>query len=26
MFERLYWPKQEALDGQWKAPQPQKVS
>jgi hypothetical protein len=22
---RLYWPKQEALDGQWKAPQPQKV-
>jgi hypothetical protein len=25
MFERLYWPKQEALDGQWKAPQPQKL-
>jgi hypothetical protein len=22
---RLYWPKQEALDGQWKAPQLQKV-
>jgi hypothetical protein len=26
MFERLYRPKQEALDGQWKAPQLQKVS
>ena len=25
MFERLYWPKPEALNGQWKTPQPQKV-
>ena len=25
MFARLYWPKQDALDGKWKAPQPQKV-
>ena len=25
MFERLYWPKEEALNGQWKPPQPQKV-
>jgi hypothetical protein len=22
---RLYWPKDEALDGEWKAPLPQKV-
>ena len=22
---RLYWPKEEALNGQWTAPQPQKV-
>jgi hypothetical protein len=22
---RLYWPKDEALNGEWKAPQPQKV-
>jgi hypothetical protein len=25
MFERLYWPKPEALNGRWKTPQPQKV-
>jgi hypothetical protein len=25
MFARLYWPKQEALDGQWTAPQPHKT-
>jgi hypothetical protein len=25
MFLRLYWPKQEALNGQWKPPQPQKI-
>jgi hypothetical protein len=25
LVERLYWPKQEALDGQWEPPQPQKV-
>ena len=25
MFARLYWPKQDALDAKWKAPQPQKV-
>jgi hypothetical protein len=25
LVERLYWPKQEALDGQWKPAQPQKV-
>ncbi len=25
MFLRLYWPKDEALNGQWKPPQPQKA-
>jgi hypothetical protein len=25
MFARLYWPKEEALNGQWKPAQPQKV-
>ena len=25
LIERLYWPKQEALDGQWTAPQPQRA-
>jgi hypothetical protein len=25
MFARLYWPKNEALTGQWKPPQPQKT-
>jgi hypothetical protein len=25
LIERLYWPKDEALNGQWKPPQPQKV-
>jgi hypothetical protein len=25
MFARLYWPKDEALNGQWKPPQPQKT-
>jgi hypothetical protein len=25
LFERLYWPKEEALNGQWKPTQPQKV-
>jgi hypothetical protein len=25
LIERLYWPKDEALNGQWKAPQPQRA-